>query len=97
VPFLGHVYVLNTIFGNDTARVTVSFFPGSPAQTSGPPEKCHEGDPADLDILLYVVDGEDRLESLSYEQIEELSEQLIPLCFERYDKERSERYADPDE
>ena len=37
--------------------VLVHYRPGRPAVTSGPPERCHEASPDEIDIVRCTVDG----------------------------------------
>jgi hypothetical protein len=49
--------LLMTSLGDATVAVEYEYSPGSPSQTSGPPERCYEGDPEECNILGVFVNG----------------------------------------
>lgn len=49
--------LLITSLGDSTVAVEYEYSPGSPSQTSGPPERCYEGDPEECSILGVFVNG----------------------------------------
>lgn len=87
------IYDFKTYVGDLDAAVRVDFTPGTPSQTSGPPERCYEGDPDEVEILSCLVDGEEY--PLTDDEAEELIERLTELCIDRLQDEiyaaRSER------
>ena len=68
-------YTVDTWVGDGIdAKVTFDFSPGRPARTYGPPEKCSEEEPADLEITRVIVDGKDY--ELSEYDTEELTNRM---------------------
>ena len=51
------------------------FTPGTPARVSGPPEQCHEGEEADVELTAAVYNGQQL--KLTPEHITELEEQIL--------------------
>lgn len=75
------IYDFDTYIGDQDAAVRVDFTPGTPRQTSGPPERCYEGDPDEVEILSCLINGEEY--PLTDEEAEELTDRLTELCIDR--------------
>lgn len=58
-------------------RVTFDYNPGCDSRTSGPPEDCYEGWPAELEITSVKVDGMEMLNALSSEKLAALDQRLM--------------------
>ena len=78
-------FKIKTHLRGEDCVCTVWFWPGTPNQTSGPPERCHEGDPADLEIMSCLVDGQEA--DMTEQEADDLQDRLAELCIDRLSDE----------
>jgi hypothetical protein len=81
-------YTVETYVGERDATVTFDFSPGRPAQTWGPPEKCYEADPDELEITRVVIDGAEVV--LSEAEAEELANRMYETGWQLVENEREQ-------
>jgi hypothetical protein len=82
---------LNTQLRDEACVCTVRYWPGTPSQTSGPPERCHEGDPADLEIMSCLVGGEEA--EMTEQEVDDLIDRLLVRAYDE-DCAAREAYAE---
>lgn len=64
------------------ASVTFDYYPGRPGVYSGPPEKCYEDEPDELEVTRVLVDGAEWLQALTEPELEELTNRLYESAWE---------------
>jgi hypothetical protein len=59
-----------------TCVATFNAYPGDPGNTSGPPERCYEATPPEMELLDVKVDGMDMLPLLTEDEKIALEERI---------------------
>jgi hypothetical protein len=78
-----HTFTVSTWIGDGIdATVTFDYYPGRPGVYSGPPEKCYEDEPDELEVTRVLVDGAEWLQALTEPELEELTNRLYESAWE---------------
>jgi len=80
-----------------TVRGEAVFYPGSPGKTYGPPEKCYEAEPDELEItseVWYTQDNADAVlpRRLTDGEEQELYDKVYEYCVSAYQDLCDQRY-----
>jgi hypothetical protein len=77
-------FKINTQLRGEDCICTVRYWPGTPSKISGPPERCYEGDPAEVEIMSCLVGGEEA--EMTEQEADDLIDRLLDLAAARFDE-----------
>jgi hypothetical protein len=81
-------YTVETYVGERDATVTFDFYPGKLGVYSGPPEKCYEDEPDDLEVTRVVIDGNEY--QCTEAELEELTNRMCETGWQLIAEDRAD-------